>query len=80
MIGTNIQTITPTGWVHEQNNKKVITANQAVLAKEIGIARYERIKDFDWQVGLITGQKQAINWKLVRSVINSRLEIHQPSS
>jgi hypothetical protein len=29
MIGTNIQTITPTGWVHEQNNKKVITANQA---------------------------------------------------
>ena len=24
MIGTNTQTITPTGWVHEQNNKKVI--------------------------------------------------------
>jgi hypothetical protein len=60
MIGTNIQTITPTGWVHEQNNKKVITENQAVLAKEIGIARYERIKTLIGRWVLITGQKQAI--------------------
>ena len=24
LVGVNIQTITPTGWVHEQNNKKVV--------------------------------------------------------
>ena len=24
LVGFNIQTITPTGWVHEQNNKKVL--------------------------------------------------------
>ena len=45
MIGTNIQTITPDGWVHEQNNKKVNLSNNSVLAKEIGLARYERIKN-----------------------------------
>jgi hypothetical protein len=52
----------------------VITANQAVLAKEIGIARYERIKDFDWQVGFDYWAETSDYWKLVRSVINSRLE------
>ena len=74
MIGTNIQTITPTGWVHEQNNKKVITANQAVLAKEIGIARYERIKDFDWQVGFDYWAETSDYWKRVRNVINNKLD------
>jgi len=74
MIGTNTQTITPTGWVHEQNNKKVITSNQAVLAKEIGIARYERIKDFDWQVGFDYWAETRDFWKRVRSIINNKLD------
>ena len=74
MIGTNIQTITPTGWVHEQNNKKVITESQAVLAKEIGIARYERIKDFDWQVGFDYWAETSDYWKRVRNVINNKLD------
>jgi hypothetical protein len=74
MIGTNIQTITPTGWVHEQNNKKVITSNQAVLAKEIGIARYERIKDFDWQVGFYYWAETSDYWKRVRNIINNKLD------
>ena len=52
IVGYNIQTITPTGWVHEQNNKKVVlNESHEVLAKEIGIARYERIKDFNWDAG-----------------------------
>jgi hypothetical protein len=74
MIGTNIQTITPTGWVHEQNNKKVITGSQTVLAKEIGIARYERIKDFDWQVGFDYWTETSDYWKRVRNVINNKLD------
>ena len=75
MIGTNTQTITPTGWVHEQNNKKVIaTENQTVLAKEIGIARYERIKDFDWQVGFDYWEETSDFWKRVRNIINNKLD------
>ncbi|MFL3023677.1 MAG: DUF6607 family protein [Methylophilaceae bacterium] len=74
MIGNNIQTITPTGWVHEQNNKKVVLAdNKKVLAKEIGIGRYERIKDFNWEAGLeYWGETQSF-WKEVRFVINNKL-------
>ncbi|MBV03216.1 MAG: hypothetical protein CML45_02355 [Rhodobacteraceae bacterium] len=75
MIGKNTQTITPTGWVHEQNNKKVIsTKNKTVLAKEIGIARYERIKDFDWQVGLDYWDETSDFWKKVRSIIDNKLD------
>ena len=48
--GTNIHTITPNGWVHEQNNSKV-TKKNFILAREIGLARYQRIKDFDWSAG-----------------------------
>ena len=43
------------GWVHEQNNKKVVLDENSeileVLAKEIGLARYERIKGHDWSAG-----------------------------
>jgi hypothetical protein len=75
MVGNNIQTITPTGWVHEQNNKKVVlTKNHKVLAKEIGIARYERIKDFDWQAGKDYWDDTNIFWKAVREAWNKKLE------
>jgi hypothetical protein len=75
MIGTNTQTITPTGWVHEQNNKKVIaSANQTVLAKEIGIARYERIVDFDWQIGFDYWEETSDYWKRVRNIINNKVD------
>ena len=75
MIGKNIQTITPTGWVHEQNNKKVVlNENHKVLAKEIGIARYERIKDFDWQAGNEYWQDTQNFWRVVREAWSNKLD------
>ena len=75
MVGNNIQTITPTGWVHEQNNKKVVlNKNHKVLAKEIGIARYERIKDFDWQAGHDYWKNTNVFWRKVREAWNKKLE------
>ncbi|HZP43959.1 MAG TPA: DUF6607 family protein [Candidatus Binatia bacterium] len=54
LIGTNRHTITPTGWVQEEENLKVVldergrpAATAPVLAKEIGLNRYERLRDFD---------------------------------
>ena len=74
MIGTNIQTITPDGWVHEQNNKKVNLANNSVLAKEIGLARYQRIKDFNWEPGKVYWQKTEFFWQEVRKQWNKKLD------
>ncbi|MGH6646996.1 DUF6607 family protein [Aquabacterium sp.] len=58
LIGSNLHTITPTGWVHEQQNLKVVLDDQGklapshpVLARELGFNRYERISDQDWSAG-----------------------------
>jgi hypothetical protein len=52
LVGTNRHTITPTGWVQEEENLKVVLddrgrpiANQPVLAKELGLNRYERLEE-----------------------------------
>ena len=75
MVGNNIQTITPTGWVHEQNNKKVVlNDNHKVLAKEIGIARYERIKDFDWNAGEDYWGNTKNFWREVREAWNNKID------
>jgi len=50
LSGINTHIITPFGWVHEQNNNK-LRLDGTILAKEIGLARYQRIKDFDWSAG-----------------------------
>jgi hypothetical protein len=54
LIGTNRVTIVPTGWVQEEDNLKVVLddagrpiAGEPVLAKEIGLNRYERLAGFD---------------------------------
>src|SRR5262245_1582390 len=48
LVGTNRHTITPTGWVQEEDNLKVVLdehgrplAEQPVLAQELGLNRYE---------------------------------------
>ncbi len=55
--GINRHTITPNGWVHEQENYKVVLSdkdsmvNHRYLSKEIGLNRYERIRDHDFSAG-----------------------------
>ena len=73
VIGTNIHTITPNGWVHEQNNNKARLDNE-IIAKEIGIARYQRINNFDWAAGKIYWKNTEVFWKKVREVWSQKLE------
>ena len=73
IVGTNIHTITPSGWVHEQNNNKV-TLEDFVLAKEIGLARYQRIQNFDWSAGEIYWSKTEDFWKKVRDTWAKKIE------
>lgn len=78
MIGTNIQTITPDGWVHEQNNKKVVLGEtHAVLAKEIGLARYQRIIEFEWQAGDSFWENTEPFWQEVRNQWDHKLNKSQ---
>jgi hypothetical protein len=48
LVGTNRHTITPTGWVQEENNLKLASIDGHYLSREYGVARYERIRDFDF--------------------------------
>jgi hypothetical protein len=74
LIGTNRHTITPTGWVQEEENLKVALgaegeplATDPVLAKEIGLNRYERLVDFDHSAGDHYRARTELLWQAVRS-------------
>jgi hypothetical protein len=51
LVGTNRHTITPQGWVQEENNLKLALAERRYVAREYGVARYERIRDYDFSEG-----------------------------
>jgi hypothetical protein len=55
LVGTNRHTIDPTGWLQEENNLKAVLdearqldASRPYVGREYGVARYERIRDFDF--------------------------------
>ena len=69
LIGTNKHTINPRGWVQEEENLKVVlddSTNHRVLAKEVGLARYERILDWDWSEGRRYWSETESFWREVR--------------
>ena len=75
LVGTNKHTITPSGWVQEEENLKVklqetgtLASTAPILAKEIGLARYERILDHDWTPGDDYWQKTGVFWQSVRKI------------
>ncbi len=70
LVGVNQQTILPTGWVHEQRNEKVVVGGPGEiherLALEYGLARYERIRGYDFSPGDDYLEATAPFWRLVR--------------
>ena len=69
------KTITQTGWVQEEENLKVkleqtgtLASTSPVLAKEIGLARYEKILDHDWTPGDDYWHKTGVFWQSVRKI------------
>ncbi len=55
LVGTNRHTIVPTGWIQEENNlkgvlddKRALVADKPYLAREYGVARYERLQNPDF--------------------------------
>ncbi len=67
LVGTNRHTITPTGWVQEENNQKMVLKSGKLLAREYGVARYERIKDYDFGPGQTYYERTEPFWAEVRA-------------
>ena len=74
LVGTNRHTITQTGWLQEENNLKLVLdatgkprAVLPFLAREYGVARYERIKNYDFEPGKDYFDKTEPFWSEVRA-------------
>lgn len=74
LIGTNRHSIVPSGWVQEEENYKVVLEDAGLnskpadyLAKEQGLNRYERIKDFNFSAGENYWSATQQFWAEVRS-------------
>jgi hypothetical protein len=74
LAGTNRHTVTSTGWLQEENNLKLALGgdNQPrgvlpYLAREYGVARYERIRDFDFSAGQEYFERTEPFWAEVRA-------------
>ena len=74
LSGTNRHTITPTGWVQEEDNLKVVLdeegsprESQPYLAREAGLNRYERIVGHDFSAGDDYWEQTAAYWADVRA-------------
>ncbi len=81
LIGTNRHTITPTGWVQEEENLKTVlekparlAAGTPYLARELGVNRYERTAGFDFSAGDEYWEATAPFWAVVREAWADVLE------
>lgn len=83
LSGTNRHTIVPNGWVQEENNLKVALnegrkprAAMPYLAREYGVARYERIRDYDFGPGQRYFERTEPFWAEVRAAWENIVQTH----
>ena len=84
LLGNNRHIILPTGWVHEQQNNKVLLDKNAkpaaipVIAREMGFDRYERIKGYDFSLGDAYVKNTEPFWREVRKQWTDLSQLNQP--
>lgn len=80
LVAKNRHTITPHGWVHEQDNHKLVLDDQGqpqtVLAHESGLNVYDRTDDVDFTAGRVYWEETAAYWQDVRTIWANALEQH----
>ena len=80
MEGTHRIVLTPTGWLHEQQNWKRVAAEPAdapqYLAQELGLDRYERITAPSLSAADASFEKTEPYWALVRQVWSDLFQQH----
>lgn len=66
----NRHTLTPGGWMHEQDNEKLeldASGKTTALVREVGINSYERTKEIDFSAGRDYWKKTEVFWRDVRA-------------
>ena len=70
LVGQNTHTIIPDGWIHEEQNNKVVLESlgheKQRIAREYGVARYQRIQNYDFSPSDAYIEATAKFWNLVR--------------
>jgi hypothetical protein len=77
LAGRHGLTVLPTGWVHEQDNEKLVLDGaqaQSSQARELGIDRYERIVDFDFSASDAYWSATGDFWSAVREAWAARID------
>jgi len=81
LLGTNRHTIGPNGWIQEENNlKAVLTAQRDIdtsrpyVAREYGMARYERLRDADFAAADHYYERTRSFWDRVRDTWSAAFE------
>jgi hypothetical protein len=73
LLGRNRHTVTPAGWVHEQDNVKMrLGPSRELLVREAGLNRYTRI-DKDLAAGRAYWKETEAYWREVRAAWDRRL-------
>jgi len=73
----NRHIITPTGWVHEEQNEKLVLGDEPrILAREAGLNRYERIVGHDFSAGDAYWARTAPFWAEVRAAWDDLFAAH----
>ncbi len=76
----NIHEITSFGWVHEQDNDKIMRGNEGkdvLLAQEKGVDVYTKVDDSKCQLGQIWWKNNQLLWKKVRNKWDSIFDKNQ---
>ncbi|MEM6334309.1 MAG: DUF6607 family protein [Planctomycetota bacterium] len=72
MVARNRHTITPTGWVHEQDNQKLVLDEAGnplqVIAHESGLNVYDRVDGHDFSAGYAYWEDTKAYWNDVRAM------------
>jgi hypothetical protein len=84
LLGSERIVIAPDGWVMLQENGKLklggpVAGSQEVLAREIGVERYQRIAGFDWHPGVATWTAEEPFWKAIRATWAEVLQVADPT-
>ena len=69
MLRTNRHEITDSGWIHDQDNKKVIKNNEKeiTLAEEKGLSPYKRVSDLKCTKALEWWSENKDKWESIRN-------------
>jgi hypothetical protein len=80
LLAVNRHTITPWGWVHEQDNTKWDRAStdRPYIAREVGINEYRRIESFDFSPARAYWERTSGYWKAVRAAWSRELDGTKP--